>query len=281
MAKNKGRSPGLGPEERAAAREKRARTVCMWAGFILLALAFMWTQSLREAYDSSMSAMDDEYAARTAALAGPDGARYDQFHHSGLPDGVDAGEVDLAAAVADVAGYQNEFSETVSDPLADVDAWEAKILASWEDMEQWFPNEFAHSWYSWDANRVSAGWTGYETQDAMGRPMGIWTCSTDDGTLLAYAMAWYSGNHMFGSWTSRVTNAGYGFQPVEEYDGDPLSGTYDAPGQSDGTDGRTVDEHVDSAMSLLEGLGMTHDWYDQMVREAQEARGAGGTEGGD
>jgi len=252
-------------------QDAKIRNVCIWFGFILAALSFMWASTMHDAYKASRSSLEAAYGARIEAAArGP--VNIDMYDFGNLP-GTDADddqdEVNLHEGISDVAALQNRFVEVAAAGFADFDAYEADVQEVWDGMEEWFPNDGSHSWYRWDMDKTNASWSGYLSSDKAGRAMGIWTCLTRDGTLLAYSLAWYGGGHKFGNLVTRTTPAGYELLPEQEYH-DTLSGTYElAPGDSDMSDDRTLDDHVDSALTILDGLGLTHGWYDSMIRDQE------------
>lgn len=271
-----------GPEAQEE-RDGKLRTVAVGLGFVLLALAFMWASSLKDAYESSRASLEEAYARRIAAAAAPP-VEIDMYAHMNLPEGAspEGDGVDLDRAVAEVARYQDDFMEIISGGAelidANFEAYAETVQAAWDNMEKWFPNKYAHSWYQWDSDAVAAGWHGYNISDAQDRPMGIWLCLTPDNNLLAYAMAWYAGDHMYSSWSLGQTALGWKYLRVDktEYK-DPLEGKYEpAPGDGDMSDGRTLDDHVDSALAILDGLGMSHSWYDSIM----EKNGGGDSDGG-
>lgn len=267
-----------GPESQAE-QDRKVGVVVVWFGFIALALTFMWASSMHDAYQASKASLEAAYEARIAAASrGP--VDIDMYGYGDLPaaGATDADEPSLYEGVSEVAELQNRFVDVTAAGFVDFDAYEADVKAVWAGMEEWFPNDSSHSWYRWDTKKASAGWLGHLSTDRDGRVMGIWTCSTNDGTLLSYSMAWYAGDHQCSNWLNRTTPAGYKLLPQEEYH-DTLSGTYEtAPGDSDMSGDRTLDDHVDSALTILDGLGLTHGWYDAMLKEAQGGEQNGGQE---
>lgn len=278
--KKRGPSEPDGPDK-SQARDNRIRVVCIVVGFVLLALAFMWTQSLKGAYDASRVALEKEYAAKLAAVGRDDEVRVDPYAHTALPENVESDDVDMGDAAVEIASYQNDFVSVITEFDGDMEAYKTAVLSAWDNMEQWFPNDSAHAWYVWSPKRATASWRGYDSTDAADRPMGIWICESADGTLLSYAMAWYAGDHMFTGWSCHTTQAGWSYMDTDEETGDPTAGTYDvAPGDSDVSEDRSLEDHIDSAQTILDGLGMTHNWYDEMIREAQAAEESDGGTGG-
>lgn len=251
-------------------QDVKMRNVAACLGFVSMALAFMWLWSMKDAHDMAEASLREAYAIQIESAKRP-AVEIGMFNREDLPWLKDGEmDVDLDLAVTEVAAAQNQFVSVTDAGFTDFDRYAEQVQSIWSSMEEWFPNSSSHSWYGWDMGRASASWTGFRTTDIQGRPMGVWLCMTDDGQLLAYATAWYAGEHQFSNWYSGVTKSGLELLPHDEYE-DPLSGTYEtSPGDGDTGDGRDLEDHIDSALTILDGLGMTHNWYDDAVRNNQE-----------